>query len=60
MKLKNIAERKGISKDEIKGILEKYAISENRNGQRRNYKDLLGGRFRLTKGRSYRSQRRRK
>jgi hypothetical protein len=47
--LRNMAEREGISKDEIKGILEKYARSEKRNGQRRKYKDLLGGRFRLTK-----------
>jgi hypothetical protein len=29
--------------------LKKYASSENRNGQRRIYKDVLGGRFRLTK-----------
>jgi predicted acylesterase/phospholipase RssA len=46
--LKNLAERRGI-KDEIKDILKQYARSEKRNGRARTYKDLLGGRFRLTK-----------
>ncbi len=47
--IKNLAEKKGVSKDQINGILEKYANSKNRNGQRRTYKDVVGGRFKLTK-----------
>lgn len=46
--LRNLAGRAGI-KEEMNDILEKYARSEKRNGRARNYKDLLGGRFRLTK-----------
>ena len=34
---------------EINHILEKHAGSKNRKGQLRMYKNLLGGRFRLTK-----------
>jgi NTE family protein len=43
-----LANRRGAS-DEVGNILEKYAHSEKRNGQTRKYKDLLGGRFGLTK-----------
>jgi hypothetical protein len=43
-----MADRKGAS-NEVDDILEKYAHSEKRNGQIRKYRDLLGGRFRLTK-----------
>jgi NTE family protein len=46
--LRNLAGRAGI-KEEMNDILEKYARSEKRNGRPRKYKDLLGGRFRLTK-----------
>jgi NTE family protein len=46
--LRNLAGRAGI-KEEMNDILEKYARSETRNGRPRKYKDLLGGRFRLTK-----------
>jgi hypothetical protein len=44
----DLAYRKDAS-DEVNTILNKYAHSEKRNGQTRKYKDLLGGRFRLTK-----------
>ena len=47
--LKNLAERSGVSKDEINQVLDKYASSKNRKGRIRAYHDLLGGRFRLTK-----------
>jgi len=46
--LRNLAGR-AVIKEEMNDILEKYARSEKRNGRARNYKDLLGGRFRLTK-----------
>lgn len=47
--LRYLAKRNDVPDKEINGILEKYASSENRTGQRRKYKDVLGGRFRLTK-----------
>jgi predicted acylesterase/phospholipase RssA len=47
--LRNLAESKGASKDEINHILDGYASSRNTKGQTRRYKELLGGRFRLTK-----------
>jgi NTE family protein len=47
--LKNLAERKGASDDEINQILDKYATSVNTKGHIRQFKELLGGRFRLTK-----------
>lgn len=47
--LKSLAQRNGASTDEINFILNKYAISENTKGKTRIYKELLGGRFRLTK-----------
>jgi NTE family protein len=43
--LGDIADR---NQNEIDSILEKHAHSVKRNGQKRRYKDLLGGRFRLT------------
>src|SRR5437016_4321422 len=46
--LRYLAGRTGI-KEEMNDIFEKYARSEKRNGRPRSYKDLLGGRFRLTK-----------
>ncbi len=47
--LRNLAERKGASKDEIDNILKKPAGSKNRKGYTRKLDNLLGGRFRLTK-----------
>jgi NTE family protein len=47
--LKNLAKRKGASDDEINHILDKYATSVNTKGHVREFKELLGGRFRLTK-----------
>jgi NTE family protein len=47
--LKSLAQRKGASTDEVNYILDKYASSKNTTGQTRTYKELLGGRFRLTK-----------
>jgi NTE family protein len=47
--LRNLAERKGASKDEIDNILKKPAGSKNRKGYTRKFNNLLGGRFRLTK-----------
>jgi NTE family protein len=44
----SLADRKGAS-HEVHDILEKYARSEKRNGKTRKYKDLLEGRFRLSK-----------
>jgi NTE family protein len=48
-KLKNLAERSGASKEEIKSILEKHGRSKGRKGQIRRYNNLIGGRFKLTK-----------
>ena len=48
-RFRNLAESKGASTIEIKNILEKHAGSKNTKGQRRRFKELLGGRFRLTK-----------
>jgi len=47
--LKNLAEQKGASKEEINHILNSCATSINTKGKRRKYGDLLEGRFRLTK-----------
>lgn len=48
--LRNLAERKGAStNDEINYILNKHANSINTKGHTRKYKELLEGRFRLTK-----------
>jgi len=47
--LKNLAQRSGVSQDEINHILDRYATSKNTIGQTRKYGELLGGRFRLTK-----------
>jgi hypothetical protein len=47
-RLKNLAEQRG-AKEEIKYILESHASSVDTIGNRRKYKDLLEGRFRLTK-----------
>jgi predicted acylesterase/phospholipase RssA len=48
-RLKNLAERKGASTEEINHILNSYATSINTVGKRRRYGALLEGRFRLTK-----------
>lgn len=47
--LKSLAKRYGASELEFKQILEKDATSKNTEGVTRKYKELLGGRFRLTK-----------
>jgi len=47
--LKNLAEQKGASPEEINHILSSCATSMNTKGRRRKYGELLGGRFRLTK-----------
>jgi NTE family protein len=47
-RLKDLAEQRG-GKEEIKDILESHASSVDTVGNRRKYKDLLEGRFRLTK-----------
>ncbi|HKG88231.1 MAG TPA: patatin-like phospholipase family protein [Nitrososphaeraceae archaeon] len=48
-RLKNLAERKSASKPELDYILGRYGSSISTTGETRKYKDLLGGRFRLTK-----------
>lgn len=48
-RLKNLAEQKGASKDDIKYILDDYATSINTKRKTRIYRELLEGRFRLTK-----------
>ena len=48
-RLKNLAEQKGASKDEINYILNSHASSMNTKGKTRIYRELLEGRFRLTK-----------
>jgi NTE family protein len=48
-RLKNLAERKGASKEEVDYILNSKASSINTIGKTRIYKELLEGRFRLTK-----------
>ena len=48
-RLKNLAERKGASTNEINHILNSYATSLSTVGNRRKYGALLEGRFRLTK-----------
>lgn len=47
--LKNLAQRNGISHNRINYILNRYATSMNTIGETRQYGELLGGRFRLTK-----------
>jgi predicted acylesterase/phospholipase RssA len=47
--LKNLAQRNGISQKRINHILNRYATSTNTIGETRQYRELLGGRFRLTK-----------
>ena len=48
-RLKNLAEQKGASKDEINYILNSDASSINTKGETRKYGELLEGRFRITK-----------
>ena len=48
-RLKNLAEQKGASKDEINYILKSDASSINTKGEPRKYGALLEGRFRITK-----------
>ena len=48
-RLKNLAERRGVSKEEINYILDGFASSKNTKGKTRKFKELLEGRFRLTK-----------
>ena len=48
-RFKNLAKRRGASKEEINYILDGYASSKNTQGETRRYKELLEGRFRLTK-----------
>ncbi len=45
----NLAEQKGASKNDINYILNRYATSINTKGKTRRYRELLEGRFRLTK-----------
>jgi NTE family protein len=47
--LKSLAKRYGASEDELNHILEKDATSKNTEGVTRKYKEILKGRFRLTK-----------
>ena len=47
--LRNLAKNKHIAKEEIDDILDREAISISTIGDRRKYRDLLKGRFRLTK-----------
>jgi NTE family protein len=47
--LKHLAERYGASKEELDHVLGRYASSKSTKGVTRKYKELLGGRFRLTK-----------
>ena len=47
--MKSLAERKGASANELNHILDKYATSKNTIGQIEDYRELLRGRFRLTK-----------
>ena len=48
-RFKNLAKRRGASKEEINYILDGYASSKNTQGETRIYKELLEERFRLTK-----------
>jgi NTE family protein len=48
-RLKNLAIQKGASKDEIDDILNSSAISINTKGETRKNRELLEGRFRITK-----------
>jgi NTE family protein len=48
-RLKNLAQKYGASEKELNHILERDATSKNTEGVTRKYKELLGGRFRLTK-----------
>ena len=48
-RLKNLAERRGVPKEEINYILDGFASSINTKGKTRKFKELLEGRFRLTK-----------
>ena len=57
-RLKNLAKQKGASDDEINHILNSNANSINTQGETRKYGALLEGRFRITQGSTYRSQRR--
>jgi NTE family protein len=47
-RLKSLAERYGASKEELDHVLGKKASSKSTEGVTRKYKELLGGRFRLT------------
>ena len=47
--LKNLAKGKGASEEEINYILDRNASSKNTLGKTRKYKELLRGRFRLTR-----------
>jgi NTE family protein len=48
-RLKSLAERHGASKEELDHVLGRDATSKSTQGVTRKYKELLGGRFRLTK-----------
>jgi predicted acylesterase/phospholipase RssA len=48
-KLIELAKEKGANIEEIKGILDQNATSSSRLGRQRQYKDLLEGRFKVTK-----------
>jgi len=48
-RLKNLAERRGVPKEEINHVLDGFASSINTKGKTRKFKELLEGRFRLTK-----------
>lgn len=48
-RLKNLAERRGVPKDEINHVLDGFASSINTKGKTRKFRELLEGRFRLTK-----------
>ena len=48
-RLKNLAKRSGVPKEEIDYILDGFASSINTKGKTRRFKELLEGRFRLTK-----------
>jgi hypothetical protein len=48
-RFKNLAERRGVPKEEINHILDGFANSINTKGKTRKFRELLEGRFRLTK-----------
>ena len=48
-KLVKLAKTKGVTFEEIGQILDDFATSKSRTGKQRQYKDLIEGRFRITK-----------